>query len=217
MILRSGHIKSFRELALSNGIMIHLHPRFIVDEIIARHGTELTFTYSRYEVASPGQQAAARRSAVLRVCACEVTDQWLIDRLAELGPTEELAWHSWVNYKGGGFHIPMIDLMGLPPCSLLRDLDIRLAAEMGFNSHFVFWKTGRSFHGYLPELIPENAWQRYLGQLLLLNEDDRTPLVDARWVGHALVRGFAALRWSHNTSRYVAMPQVASAISADGR
>jgi hypothetical protein len=216
MILHTGHIKSFREPGLTNALMVELHPRLLVDKIVACRGAELIFTYSRYEVAQPGLQAAAPRSAVLHVPASDVTPNWLVDRLAELGPTEEMAWHSWVECRSGGFHIPMIDFIGVPARSALRQLDRMLAAEVGLNGHFMFFETGRSLHAYLPDLIPEHAWPKYLGQLLLLNEDNRPPLIDTRWVGHALVRGFAALRWSHNTNRYLAMPRVASILNPGG-
>ncbi len=217
MILRTGHTKSFREANLSSALMTELHPLLLVDEIVTHRGEELVFTYSRYEVAQPGLQAAARRSAVLRVPACDVTPNWLVNRLGELGPTEEMAWHSWVECKGVGLHIPMIDFISAPDPSGLREIDRMLTGKVGLKGHFVFFHTGRSFHGYLPDLIPEHAWPKYLGQLLLLNEDDRPPLIDTRWVGHGLVRGFTALRWSHNTSRYLAMPRAASVLNVRGQ
>ena|ERR1700733_7585693 len=206
----TGPTKSYREPALTRSPMVRLHPLLIVDKIVACRGDGLIFTYSRYEVAKPGLQAIAPRSAVLRVAACDVTPDWLVDRLAELGPTEEMAWHSWVECSGVGFHIPMIDFVSRPAPLVFRDLDRRLVAEMGLGDHFVFFETGRSFHGYFPNLIPEDAWPRYLGRLLLLNEHAHPALIDTRWVGHALVRGFAALRWSQNTNRYLMMPCLVS-------
>ena len=159
-------------------------------------------------MAQPALQAIAQRSAVLRVPASDVTPDWLVDRFAELGPNEEMAWHSWVECKGVGFHIPLIDFINRPAHSMRCELSRILAAEMGLDGHFVFFETGRSFHGYFPDLISERVWPEYLGRLLVLNEHDHPPLIDTRWVGHALVRGFAALRWSHNTNRYQAMPRL---------
>jgi hypothetical protein len=186
------------------------HPLLVVEDIAASLGAGLTFTYSRYQVAPPGLQAVAPRSSVLRASGCDVTPRWLADRLAELSPCEEMAWHSTVEYKGDCFHIPMIDFISRPSKSALDELGRALAAEIGVDGDFAFFETGRSFHGYLPGLIPQNAWPKYLGLLLIVNEQDRTPLIDTRWVGHALVRGFAALRWSHNTGRYQAMPSLLS-------
>jgi hypothetical protein len=143
---------------------------------------------------------------VLRVIASDVTENWLADRLAELGPSEELAWHSWVDWNGVGFHIPMIDFQGMHAAQELMALEPILRTASG--SSFTFFKTGRSFHGYSVSLISQSDWLQYLGRLLLLNELERPAIVDTRWIGHSLVRGFAALRWSHNTDRYQAMPHL---------
>jgi hypothetical protein len=191
---------------LSNALIIQGHPCLLVEEIVARYGVDLVFTYSRYEVAPPGLQAVAPRSAVFRVPACDVTSDWIADRLAELGPNEEMAWHSLVESRGIGSHIPMIDFIGRPPDLVLCELDRTLTGDMGLGGHLVVFDTGRSFHGYFPDLIPEDGWPKYIGHLLLLNGHDGPPVIDTRWVGHALVRGFTALRWSHNTNRYRAIP-----------
>ena len=195
---------------MSNTLIAQGHPCMVLEQIVARHGANLIFTYSRYEVAPPGLQAIAPRSAVLRVSACDVTPGWIAHRFAELSPNEEMAWHSWVECGGVGFHIPMIDFVGRPTRSVLCQLSRILSVEMSLSGSLVLFDTGRSFHGYFPDLIPERAWSKYLGQLLLLDEHDRSPVIDTRWVGHALVRGFTALRWSNNTDRYQAMPRLSS-------
>ena len=86
-----GRTKSFQELSLSNTLIIQEHPGLVVEEIAARHGPNLIFTYSRYEVAPPGLQAVAPRSAVLRVFGKEISPDWIAHRLSELGPNEEMA------------------------------------------------------------------------------------------------------------------------------
>ena len=137
---------------------------------------------------------------------------WLAERFAELRPNEEMAWHSWAEWRGVGSHIPMIDFVSRPDPSVLIELSRILTAVMGLRGDFVFFETGRSFHGYFPDLIPEHAWVKYLEQLLSLNGQDRLPLIDTRWVGYSRARGFSALRWSHNTSRYRAMPRLMSVL-----
>lgn len=193
---------------MNNELIIELHPLLLVESIITRYGTALNFTYSFYEVAEPGRQAVAPRSDVLKVRAADVTPDWVVDRFRELKSNEELAWHSWVEREERGFHIPMIDLVGRPSVPRLRELSRMVAASMHLNSDFVFFETGQSLHGYLPELIPEASWHRYLGELLVLDQRDWPHLIDTRWVGHALARGFSALRWSKNTDRYRAMPRL---------
>jgi len=201
---------------LSNTLRIQRHPCPVVEEIAARHGADLVFTYSHYEVAPPGLQAIAPRTAVLRVPAYDVTPDWVAHRFAELGPNEEMAWHSHVERGNDGFHIPMIDFVGRPAHSLLCELGRLLAAEAGLGGNLVLFDTGQSFHGYFPDLIRERAWRKYLGQLLILNEYERLPVIDTRWVDHARVRGFTALRWSHNTNRYRAMPRLVSILESHG-
>jgi hypothetical protein len=201
---------------LSNALIVDQHPILLVEKIVARYGMDLIFTYSRYEVAPPGLQALASRSPVLRVPACDVTPDWIADRFAELGPKEEMAWHSLVECRGVGFHIPMIDFVGHPPRAELCELGRILSTKVNLDSHLVLFETGRSFHGYFPNLIPEPAWPKYLSQLLLLNEHEGSPIIDTRWVGHALARGFTALRWSHNTNRYRAMPRHKSIFHPSG-
>lgn len=210
MISPIGVIELFRELNLSKTLIVQAHPCFVVEEIAARHGTELVFTYSRYKVASPGLQATAPRSSVFRAAAPDVTPTWLADRFAELDPSEEMAWHSWVECRGSVFHIPMIDFVDRPAHSVVCEVGRVLSERMNLRGDFVFFETGSSFHGYFPDLITEDAWRKYLGQLLLLNEPDRSPIIDNRWIGHALMRGYAALRWSHNTNRYRAIPRLVS-------
>jgi hypothetical protein len=202
-------IKSFQGPNLNDALIVKEHPLLVIESIIARRGTGLTFTYSQYEVAQPGFQAAAPRSPVLRVRASDISPEWMIDRFRELKPNEELAWHSLVECDGSIFHIPMIDLASSPSRSTLRKLGQKLVTELSLNGGFVFFETGQSFHGYFPDLMPERAWFKYLGHLLVLEDHDWSGIIDTRWVGHALVRGFSALRWSNNTSRYKAIPRLA--------
>ena len=181
-----------------------------MDTIRRSRGADLVFAYSVYEVAAPGLQAKAPRSPVYRIPAGEVTFDWLGDRLSELSPGQEMAWHSTVEHQGRIFHIPMIDFVDRPSNAVFCEVNRALTAEMDVSCQFIFFDTGRSFHGYLPELIPAQAWLQYLGRLLTLNENGRPPLIDSRWIGHALVRGFTALRWSHNTTRYLQIPRIES-------
>ena len=184
---------------------IQCHPIEFVEKLIAANRTQdLVFTYSRYQVAPPGEQAAAPRSPIFRVPAERVTHDWLEQQLSELSPKEELAWHSFVEFSGKPFHIPMIDFQGALQDDVIGGFETWLTNEI--DQQFVLFRTGRSLHGYSLNLIPEYTWPTYLGRLLLLNGHDLPPIIDTRWVGHSLVRGFSALRWSHNTARYLAIP-----------
>jgi hypothetical protein len=206
MISRIERIKFFREFGLTSALRAQSHPCLLVKRIADRRGGDLVFTYSRYQIAAPGLQESAPRSEVLRVSAHDVTEDWLNDRFAELSPNEEMAWHSWVECKGTGFHIPMIDFVERPSDSILYDIDRTLVTKMGLRGKFLFFETGRSLHAYFPDLISEPDWRKYLGRLLVLNRHECQSVIDTRWVGYALTRGFTALRWSHGTNRYGAIP-----------
>jgi hypothetical protein len=101
----------------------------------------------------------------------------------------------------------MIDFVDHPRLAAFHKANM-IASQIGLEGDFIFFETGRSFHGYFPGLIPEQAWLGYLGRLLLVNSLEGPQVIDSRWVGHALIRGFTALRWSHNTNRYLAIPHL---------
>ncbi|NEX60635.1 hypothetical protein G3574_06065 [Noviherbaspirillum sp. 17J57-3] len=78
-------------------------------------------------------------------------------------------------------------------------------AELGVE--IKLFSSGRSLHGYgINPLTPEE-WIRFMGLLLLANHPSKPTVVDTRWVGHRLLAGYAALRWSRNTSHYLQLPQ----------
>lgn len=174
--------------------------------IVANHGSEVTFTYSRYQIAPSGLQRSAPRSPCLEVNGADVTPSWLEGCFAQLGPKEEMAWHSWVSWRNDAYHIPMIDFVGQPTASVFAEIDRTLTAFLKVKGRFFFFRTGRSFHAYFPNLISEDTWHGYLQQLVNFDRQYRKPVIDKRWVDHAAWRGFCALRWSHDTDRYQAMP-----------
>lgn len=46
-----------------------------------------------------------------------------------------------------------------------------------------------------------------MGKLFLATQVGVPPTVDPRWVGHRLIAGYAALRWTKNTPHYVDTPK----------
>jgi hypothetical protein len=80
--------------------------------------------------------------------------------------------------------------------------------DLRYTPRLYSFKTGRSYHQYADVLMLESDWHGFLANLLLLNPAGGDPRVDARWIAHALKRGYTALRWSHNTMRYMAMPSL---------
>lgn len=111
---------------------------------------------------------------------------------------------------GNRYHIPMIDFACSHKSKLLKKLNDRCVLNnVGLLElqTFEFFDSGRSFHGYGPTLMTEYQWLQFLGSLLLLNQVDLPPVVDGRWIGHSLKRGFSGLRWTRNSPKYLKVPE----------
>jgi hypothetical protein len=98
----------------------------------------------------------------------------------------------------------MIDLRGdlkegdrLELITAVREFGIRQLA---------IYNSGRSYHIYAYALLSTRRWTQFMGRCLLLNRPDRSELVDARWVGHRLLAGYGALRWTHGNVWYLSEP-----------
>ena len=121
--------------------------------------------------------------------------------LHKLAKDEEIAFHSLVKNSGACSHLLLVDFRS-PDCSRVEQAAEGLIGEYPVKSAALF-ESGRSFHLYLDKLMTQDLWVKFMGRLLLLNDRDSPVLTDARWVGHRLIGGYAALRWSANTSRYM--------------
>jgi hypothetical protein len=190
------------------------HPMNILERILRRYGHALSLSFSRYQIGPPGDQFRRPR-AVFTIRALDVTPARLDAEIRKLKADEELAVHSRAALDGEFVHIPMVDFDRELPLATLRELGDSAIRGCRFHSpnlnfqespHMYSFKTGRSYHQYADVLMLEADWHGFLGDLLLLNPASGQPSVDARWIAHALKRGYTALRWSHNTARYMTMP-----------
>lgn len=172
--------------------------------------SELEFSIYRYlprSVIDPRQ--------VLRIPAKSFKTE-IISRLEHLEFDEELACHSRVYIKStpeNVFHIPMIDFSE-------EAVDFAIEDILGLMKDFdcdrgALYNSGRSFHFYGFTLLNTVNWARFMGRLLLLNIPKIREIVDCRWVGHRLLAGYGALRWSKNTSTYKQLPTLNSWISLE--
>lgn len=75
-------------------------------------------------------------------------------------------------------------------------------------SKMIWYESGRSFHGYGTTLISNEEWIQLMGRLLLVNQPQQHPIVDSRWIGHRLIAGYSALRWTKNTDDYIQVPKL---------
>lgn len=141
----------------------------------------------------------------------DVADDWP----EYLGPREELAFHSRVRVGNDILaHVPLIDFRGELSTDHFRRV-VEVAGEFGSNE-VQFFRSGRSFHAYLNAVLEPDLWRRFVGRLLLLNAPNEAEWVDTRWLGHGLIAGFSALRWTHNTPTYVQPPTLAARMTLDG-
>lgn len=75
-------------------------------------------------------------------------------------------------------------------------------------TRIALYSSGRSYHLYGDLLVPEERWPALMGRLILLNLPSQSEIVDTRWVGHRLLGGYAALRWSANSPQHQEKPRL---------
>jgi hypothetical protein len=176
-----------------------LHPIILASSWRTALGDGWTAHFSRY-VYRP--QSVEDERKYINVPLEAVTEEWLDDQLARLSPGEEISIHSKLTKGRMIRHIPMIDFA---IATGAHEQVISWAREHLHMKLHVF-DSGRSFHAYGVRPVTTAEWIRLMGLLLLGNLPDKAPVVDSRWIGHRLLAGYSALRWSKNTAQYVGWP-----------
>ncbi len=110
---------------------------------------------------------------------------FIADFVASCPAKRDVAFHSNVKCIDGiNRHFPMVD-MSTSARAHLEKLKLFLDSETYYG--FVWFDSGRSFHGYGSRLVNHDEWISHMGQLLLSNQKDLKPTVDPRWIGHRLI------------------------------
>lgn len=192
------------------------HPITVVDKLVSRCGSGLAFQFSTYRY-TPLSVKDERQA--FWVPARDVTPAGVQALIDGLPPGHDLSLHSRVATEVGNCqHIPMIDFAGSLSATKLSTIDALFPKEM--LAELVIFRSGKSFHGYVPTLISHEEWHRFCGLLLLMNLPNAEPVIDARWIGHRLRGGFSALRWSCHSNSYTICPSrvgTIAEIKADAR
>ncbi|WP_374424290.1 hypothetical protein [Chromobacterium sp.] len=129
----------------------------------------------------------------------------MADLLKKISEDENIAFHSEVTMKNNEKkHIPLID-MNTPSEAILEKLQNYLGENL--YKKISWYKSGRSFHGYMEDMVEFKEWTQIMGRLLLCNQKNMAQTVDPRWIGHRLLAGYAALRWTKNGLHYIALPE----------
>ncbi|MDB4916370.1 MAG: hypothetical protein JWM95_4014 [Gemmatimonadetes bacterium] len=128
-----------------------------------------------------------------------------------LSAEEEIAFHSRVQVEGAPGrlrprHFPLLDFK-TADSGVAEDASERLVAEHEAPRAALF-TSGHSYHLYMDLLLSDAQWTKFMGRVLLLNPREGPAIVDNRWVGHRLMSGFGALRWSANTPPYTQPPRL---------
>lgn len=141
-------------------------------------------------------------------------EKMLYDIINSLSLNEELAFHSLIESFGDSYHFPLIDFGNVDRGIIDTGPLLELATH--WDMSFYIYNSGRSYHAYANKLIKSSDWIGFMGSLLLLNKPSGFKLIDERWVGHRLLGGYAALRWSNNSSYYKKLPTLVGVLNHYG-
>lgn len=179
------------------------HPYWNAKLIVEAHLNEISTLYFSYYDYIP--QSLIDRRKIFTISPQNFLDSDFIESVFKNTPiNQELAFHSKILATNGVYkHIPMID-MSTGSTAQLAKLKPFLGEDTFHD--FKWFKSGRSFHGYGNILLSEKEWVEFMGKLLLANQKGLAPTVDPRWVGHRLIAGYSALRWTKNTNYYLSLP-----------
>jgi len=177
------------------------HPYYFMQDLLADE--RMTFEFSKY-IYVPDTLLDSRD--VIRVHGGTANSSWVNKEIDNLETTQELAFHSIVKINKRSFHIPMIDFA--IETSLDRYFIDRLHQYLprAVFLNLALYTSGRSYHAYSTRLLSPLEWIDFMGRLLLINPRNGPNLIDSRWVGHRLVGGYSALRWSNNSGTYAGLP-----------
>lgn len=190
-------------------ISLEHHPIGYVYDLANRYGDDLVLSFSRYFY-RPMSVVDEREE--FRVSVLEVTPDWVSRQIELLPDGWELALNSKVlDSRGRAHHVGMIDFVGIPSSVTLID-KLRYLLGATAAREMYLYLSGRSLHGYIAKLMKPKEWREFLGRLLLINFPNEAPVVDSRWVGHRLIGGYSALRWSANSEWHQQMPRRAKII-----
>lgn len=189
------------------------HPYWHVRSIVERRDDIATLSMSYY---SYRPQTVADQRLIWQISADEFLDSTQVATIIDETPIDqELAIHSNVVTKNGALqHLVMVDMSTSAKAHLDK---LRVYLGDNFFQQIAWFNSGRSFHGYGEELLSEQDWVQFMGLLLLANQPRIEPTVDPRWIGHRLLAGYAALRWTKKTSFYLTPPSKVESKTPNGR
>lgn len=178
------------------------HPYWHLKEVVASEPniTSLTGSYYFYR-----PQSLIDERSTISIPRGKFLDPEFMCMVIENCPSDkDFAFHSLVQCMDDiPRHVPLVDMSTGSRAHLSK---LKAFLDVETFSGFVWFSSGRSFHGYGSKFVTHDAWIRYMGQMLLSNQKDLKATVDPRWIGHRLIAGYSALRWTKNTEHYLRLP-----------
>lgn len=186
------------------------HPYWQVRAVLDRHHGVIAVPVSYYTYKP--RTVEDKRTTWEIAISDFLNEEYMANVIEKTPGGQEMAIHSNVQINGGQTaHLVMIDMSTSARAHLEK---LRAFLGDNFYQQISWYASGRSFHGYGTELLSQENWYQFMGLLLLANQPNLEPTVDPRWIGHRLIAGYAALRWTKNTSQYIGVP---SKLDADER
>lgn len=180
------------------------HPFFLIRDLASTLNDDAEFEFSTYEYEP---QSILDHREIERIAAWNFTEDLIEQKIQSLPKNKELAIHSAVRINKKMFHIPMIDFVA-PQQEISKKIDtIRQILPREIFNEISFYNSGRSCHAYSVRLIKHSEWVSLMGRLLLITKPNENQIIDTRWIGHRLLAGYSSLRWSNNSSQYIALPR----------
>lgn len=170
-----------------------LHPIDFIESLIAADNRIAKVRISVYRY-HPESLFDDRTTYVVPVKQLRAKYEMLKEQLSD---NEDIAFHSVVTVHDkqelkrhfGLVDFVAADIMQVEPAAEA------LVAEYA-SARCALVHSGRSYHLYIGTLLTPSSWTKFMGRLLLLNLRNGPPVIDTRWVGHRLMGGYSALRWS---------------------
>jgi hypothetical protein len=185
----------------------------VIKEILGLNPEIKTIRFTRYRYV-PQAIAKDREEPHFWLTREELLEDRLEQEVAELPEGYELGIHSQVRMKDGQERLlPMMDFKILLSSENLSSIRERMQAIVGTKGWILESDKSYHFYGMSPENIDD--WLNFCGRCLLtsiIKDEGRTitDLVDARYVGHCLLRRANVLRVSTNVKEV--MPKVVAFI-----
>lgn len=190
--------------------MNNTHPIYFVESLLAQNELIYQVQLSRYHY---HPQSLAEESNPVAVPAARLRDAF-VDLEKKLSANEDIAFDSIVRMRGKKSKKCHFALLDFQTSDLQRiEQASRLLIGEYDAKQAVLVNSGRSYHLYMGVLLTHDAWVRFMGRALLLNSRDEAPTVDTRWIGHRLIGGHAALRWSAKAKPF--MPEIIQRLSSN--